>query len=99
MIQLFLKEYRLSQIWTLYFINLKLDLIVYHLYCIVFINFIVTIKILYLKENAPDFYKLFQNYTSATSLTERFEAYSQMFESIWTNEYKKWTKNDEIILK
>ncbi|MEK7634889.1 MAG: nucleotidyltransferase domain-containing protein [Patescibacteria group bacterium] len=55
--------------------------------------------ILYLKDNAPDFYKLFQNYTSATSLTERFEAYSQMFDSIWTNDYKKWTANNETILK
>jgi len=55
--------------------------------------------ILYLKDNAQDFYKLFQNYTSATSLNERFEAYSQMFDSIWTDEYKKWTTTDKIILK
>ncbi|OHB14610.1 MAG: hypothetical protein A2431_04130 [Candidatus Zambryskibacteria bacterium RIFOXYC1_FULL_39_10] len=55
--------------------------------------------VLYLKDKAPDFYILFQNYTSAKSLDERFEAYSQMFEAVFTDEYKKWTETDEIILK
>jgi len=54
--------------------------------------------VLYLKDKAPDFYKLFQNYTSATSLNQRFEAYSKMFEAVFTDEYKKWTEDDEIIL-
>lgn len=55
--------------------------------------------VLYLKENATDFYKLFQNYTSATSLNERFQTYSQMFEAVFTDKYKKWTEKDEAILK
>lgn len=55
--------------------------------------------VLYLKDNAPDFYKLLQNYTSATSLNERFQAYSQMFEAMFTDKYKKWTEKDKIILK
>lgn len=55
--------------------------------------------ILYLKDNAPDFYKLFQNYISAISLNERFQAYSQMFEVVFTDKYKKWTREDQIILK
>ena len=55
--------------------------------------------VLFLKENSHEFYKLFQNYTSATSLKERFEAYSRMFNAVFTDKYKKWTKNDGIILK
>ena len=55
--------------------------------------------ILYMKENAKDFYKMFQDYTSATSLIERFKAYSHMVELVFTKEYKKWTTDTEIILK
>lgn len=55
--------------------------------------------VLYLKDNAPDFYKLFQNYTSATSLNVRFQAYLQMFEAVFTDKYKKWNREVQIILK
>ena len=54
---------------------------------------------MYLKENAKDFYKMFQDYTSATSLAERFQIYSKMATSVFTDEYKKWTENDQVILK
>jgi predicted nucleotidyltransferase len=53
----------------------------------------------YLKENIPDFYKLFQDYISATSLNGRFNAYSQMFDSVFTDKYKKWTEKNEVIIK
>lgn len=55
--------------------------------------------ILYIKDNAKDFYKLFNNYISARSLVERFQSYSQIFEATFTNEYVKWTEKDELILK
>ncbi len=55
--------------------------------------------ILYMKENAKDFYELFQSYTSAVTLHERFKAYSEMVDLVFTDEYKKWTKENEIILK
>lgn len=55
--------------------------------------------ILYLKDNDINFYQLFKNNTSAKSLDERFEAYSRMFEAVFTDEYKKWTEKDEVILK
>jgi predicted nucleotidyltransferase len=55
--------------------------------------------ILYMKENAKDFYKLFQDYAWATSLSERFKAYSQMVDFVFTDKCKKWTNNVEIILK
>lgn len=53
----------------------------------------------YLKENDSNFYQLFKNYTSAASLEERFDAYSKIFEAMFTDKYKKWTKEDRIILK
>lgn len=56
-------------------------------------------SISYLKENDSNFYQLFKNYTSATSLEERFEAYSKMFESMFTDKYVKWTKENRIIIK
>lgn len=55
--------------------------------------------VLYMKESAKDFYKIFQYYTSATSLAERFKAYSQMIDLVFTDEYIKWTEKDELILK
>lgn len=55
--------------------------------------------ILYLQENNSYFYQLFKNYTSATYLAERFDAYSKMFEVMFTDKYKKWTEKDKIILK
>lgn len=55
--------------------------------------------ILYLQENNSDFYQLFKNYTSARSLAERFDAYSKMFEAMFTDKYIKWAEKDKIILK
>lgn len=55
--------------------------------------------ILYIKDNAQDFYKLFKEYTSTSSLTERFQIYSKMFECVFTDVYKKWKQGDILVLK
>lgn len=53
----------------------------------------------YLKNNHPDFYNLFTEYSKSSSLNVRFGLYTQMIDLVFTNEYKKWTENDEIIIK
>jgi hypothetical protein len=55
--------------------------------------------VLYLKDNAPDFYSSLQKYLKADSLELRFKHYSEMLGLVFTDKYKKWTEKDEIILK
>ncbi len=53
----------------------------------------------YLKNNHPDFYNLFVEYSKYGLLETRFSLYAQMVSLVFTNEYKRWTENDEIIIK
>ncbi len=55
--------------------------------------------VLYLKSNHPDFYKLFQEYSKSATLETRFGLYEQMCRMTFTDDYKKWTENDEILIK
>ncbi len=53
----------------------------------------------YLSNHHPDFYALFQKYSAAASLKERFGYYLQMADSVFTEEYKQWIVADEILIK
>jgi predicted nucleotidyltransferase len=53
----------------------------------------------YLSTHHPDFYALFQKYSSAPTLKNRFAYYSQMINLVFTDEYKKWTVKDETLIK
>jgi len=55
--------------------------------------------VLHLKNNASDFYNSLQKYLKTDSLELRFKYYLEMLDLVFTNEYKKWTEKDEIILK
>jgi hypothetical protein len=52
----------------------------------------------FLRQHAPEMYKHFQEYTQATSLRERFTAYTYLAHSIFTNEYPQWTIADRITI-
>lgn len=53
----------------------------------------------YLSSHAPDFYALFQKYSSATALEGRFVLYSKMVDSSLTEKYPKWETTDVVTLK
>lgn len=53
----------------------------------------------YLKNNHPDFYNIFKSYSTSNNLADKFRFYEQMLNLVFTDEYKKWTEKDEIILK
>lgn len=53
----------------------------------------------YLKNNHQDFYDIFKSYSISNNLADKFRFYEQMVDLVFTDEYKKWTDQDEIILK
>lgn len=55
--------------------------------------------VMYLKDNHPDFYGLFEKYCVSSLLSVRFGLYAEMVDLVFTDEYKKWTKDDEVIIK
>lgn len=55
--------------------------------------------VMYLKNNHSDFYGLFEKYCVSSSLDVRFGLYAEIVDLVFTDEYKKWTKDDEVIIK
>jgi hypothetical protein len=55
--------------------------------------------VLYLKETAKDFYGAFQQYTKSASLKDRFELYSKMVLMTFTDDFKQWSQDDQILIK
>jgi predicted nucleotidyltransferase len=49
--------------------------------------------------NHPDFYDLFKKYSASQSLKDRFLYYSQMVALVFTEEYRRWTAADRILVK
>ncbi|MEK7116613.1 MAG: nucleotidyltransferase domain-containing protein [Patescibacteria group bacterium] len=53
----------------------------------------------YLKNNHIDFYNIFKSYSTSNNLADKFRFYEQIVNLTFTNEYKKWTDENEIIIK
>lgn len=52
----------------------------------------------YFKENNEKFYEKFKDFTKASNLNEKFEAYVEMAKLVFTSDYKEWGKDDVIPL-
>lgn len=52
-----------------------------------------------LKNNHSDFYEIFKSYLNSSTLSDKFKFYEKMVDITFINEYKKWTKEDKIIIK
>lgn len=53
----------------------------------------------YLSAHDPDFYALFQKYSAATSLKDRFGYYSKMVSAAFTHKYRQWKPTDAVLIK
>jgi hypothetical protein len=51
-----------------------------------------------LKNNFPDFYKLLEEYLKVSLLKDRFNLYSQMVDLVFTDDFKKWSPKDQIVI-
>ncbi len=52
-----------------------------------------------LSSYAPKFYALFQKYSAAASLKDRFDYYSKMVGMAFTDEYPQWETTDAVLVK
>lgn len=54
------------------------------------------LAIMYFQKMDTPFYNAFIEYTKATNIQQRFEAYKKLVELVFTDEYKMWNKGDVI---
>lgn len=52
-----------------------------------------------LKGDYPEFYELFKSYCAVANLDEKFRLYGQMVKTAFTDKYKMWTEDDEVVIK
>jgi len=52
-----------------------------------------------LKSDYADFYALFQKYSAAVTLNDRFTFYKQMAALVFTSKSKQWSHADSILVK
>ena len=55
--------------------------------------------VIYLSAHHPNFYALFQKYSTTSSLKDRFDYYSQMVDLVFTEKYIKWSIADTVLIK
>lgn len=53
----------------------------------------------YIKNNEPKFYEEFGKYCKASLLNERFEHYNSMVLMTFTEKFRQWTEDDQIVIK
>jgi len=53
----------------------------------------------YLQAHTTDFYDLLQQYHQATTLSERFQLYEQLFALTFTPDFQPWSQTDQIVMK